>query len=237
MTTTTSNGRPDEAGKRVQACASGLHGHRLEDSAVRADAAEFLGTFVLVLAIISTAIAAELSEAIAGSPYDSLAVPLAGGFTLVVVVASLGHLSGAHLNPAVTVGLVLNRRFPMKRVPGYLVAQLPGAILAALAAWLLFGSKARSVASLGAILPAAGVGIGRVFSAEGTVTFVFVLVVLAVGTGPLRAPKSGSSGHRVRVGRSNLHQRPDLGRRREPCEAPGTHGRRWRVSPIGGCTW
>ena len=50
--------------------------------------------------------------------------------------------------------------------------------MAALAAWLLFGSKARSVASLGAILPAAGVGIGRVFSAEGTVTFVFVLVVL-----------------------------------------------------------
>ena len=68
----------------------------------------------------------QLSEAIAGSPYDSLAVPLAGGFTLVVVVASLGHLSGAHLNPAVTVGLVFNRRFPMKRVPGYLVAQLPG---------------------------------------------------------------------------------------------------------------
>ena len=162
--------------------ASGLHGHRLESSPGRAVAVECIGTFVLVLAIISTAIAAQLSEAIAGAPYDSLAVPLAGGFALVVVVASFGHLSGAHLNPAVTVGLALNRRFPRRHVPAYVTAQLAGAIVAALAAWVLFGSKARSVASLGATLPAAGVGIGRVFAAEGTVTFVLVLVVLAVAT-------------------------------------------------------
>jgi MIP family channel proteins len=97
-------------------------------------------------------------------------------------VASFGHLSGAHLNPAVTVGLVLNRRFPTKRVPGYLAAQLAGAIAAALAAWVLFGDRARSIASLGATLPASGVGIGRVFAAEGIVTFVLVLVVLAVAT-------------------------------------------------------
>jgi MIP family channel proteins len=159
-----------------------LHGHGLEDSAVRAVASEALGTFVLVLAIISTAIAAQLSEAVAGAPYDSLTVPLAGGFALVVVVTSFGHISGAHLNPAVTVGLALNGRFPVKRVPGYLAAQLTGAIVAALAAWLLFGDRARYAASLGATLPAPGVDIGRVFAAEGIVTFVLVLVVLAVAT-------------------------------------------------------
>src|ERR1700733_5800027 len=112
MNMTTSNGRLTKPVSEAGRVESGLHGHRLEDSAARAAAAEFLGTFVLVLTIISTAIAAQLSKAIAGAPYDSLAVPLAGGFALVVVVASLGHLSGAHLNPAVTVGLALSRRFP-----------------------------------------------------------------------------------------------------------------------------
>ena len=182
MTITTSNGRlarPIVETKRVE---SGLHGHRLENSAVRAAAAEFLGTFILVLAIIGTAIAAQLTEPIAGAPYGSLAVPLAGGFALVVAVASLGHLSGAHLNPAVTIGLALNRRFPGRMVPAYVLAQLAGAIAAALSAWVLFGSKARSVASLGATVPAPGVGLGRVFAAEGIVTFVLVLVVLSVAT-------------------------------------------------------
>jgi len=182
MTITTANGHLTRPVSETGRVVSGLHGHRLEDGVVRAVTAEFLGTFVLVLAIISTAIAAQLSKAIAGAPYDSLAVPLTGGFALVVVVASFGHLSGAHLNPAVTVGLALNRRFPGTRVPAYVAAQLAGAIVAALAAWILLGNKARSVASLGATLPASGVGIGRVFAAEGIVTFVLVVVVLAVAT-------------------------------------------------------
>jgi len=161
---------------------SGLHGHTIGVGRFRSIVSEFLGTFVLVLTIIGTAIAAQLSEPIAGTPYGSLAVPLAGGFALVVAVASLGHLSGAHLNPAVTIGLALNRRFPGRMVPAYVLAQLVGAITAALSAWVLFGSKARSVASLGATVPAPGVGLGRVFAAEGIVTFVLVLVVLSVAT-------------------------------------------------------
>ena len=94
----------------------------------------------------------------------------------------LGHLSGAHLNPAVTVGLALNRRFPWTQVPVYLGAQLAGSIIAALAAWMLYGSNARSIASLASPRPASGIGIGRVFAVEAIVTFVLVMVVLAVAT-------------------------------------------------------
>jgi MIP family channel proteins len=183
MTLTTSvNGQTAQAMKDSSPISTGLHGHVIGADSFRAVVSEFLGTFVLVLTIIGTAIAAQLSQPVAGAPYSSLAVPLAGGFALVVVVASLGHLSGAHLNPAVTVGLALNRRFPGGMVPAYLLAQLAGAIAAALCVWMLFGSKARSVASLGATVPAPGVGLGRVFAAEGIVTFVLVLVVLSVAT-------------------------------------------------------
>jgi MIP family channel proteins len=161
---------------------TGLHGHRIRANTGRAAVAEGVGTFVLVLTIIGTAIAATLEVPVAGAPYGSLAVPLAGGFALVVVVASLGHVSGAHVNPAVTLALALNRRFPWILVPFYLAAQFAGAIVAALAAWMLYGDRARSAASLAATVPAPGVGVGRAFAAEAIVTFLLVLVVLAVAT-------------------------------------------------------
>jgi glycerol uptake facilitator-like aquaporin len=94
----------------------------------RAAIAEAIGTFVLVLTIVTTVIAAGLSKSIAGPPYGSLAIPVAGGVSLALVVASLGHVSGAHLNPAVTLGLAVNRRFPWTYVPVYLAAQFSGAV-------------------------------------------------------------------------------------------------------------
>ena len=133
-----------------------LHGHQLEGSVARAVTAEAAGTFVLVLAITSAAVAAALSRPVAGAPYGSLAVPVAGGLALAIAVAGLGHISGAHLNPAVTLGLAASRRFPWAYTPGYVLAQFAGATAAAAVTWGLYGNQARSIARLGATAPAAG---------------------------------------------------------------------------------
>jgi MIP family channel proteins len=146
--------------------------------------AETLGTSILVLTIISTAIAAATDRPVAGVPYGSLAVPLAGGIALASMVGALGQVSGAHLNPAVTLGLAVNRRFPWAFVPFYVLAQFAGGIAAALLAWLLYGDKARTVAHLGATYPATGVGAWRTFAAEGILTFALVLVIVSVALNP-----------------------------------------------------
>lgn len=160
----------------------GLHGHPLGGNMATVAAAEMVGTFMLVLTIIATAIGATLADPVAGAPYGSLAVPLAGGIVLAIVVASLGHVSGAHLNPAVTLGLAVNRRFPWRFVPAYIAAQFVGAIGAALVVWGFYGDQARSVAHLGATYPAPGVSVASALAVEAVVTFMLVLVVISVAT-------------------------------------------------------
>ena len=175
-------------GRRRESARPGLHGHPLEGNMARAAVAEATGTFVLVLTIVSTVIAAALARPVAGAPYGSLAVPVAGGVALAALAVSLGPVSGAHLNPAVTLGLAVNRRFPWTYVPAYMLAQFAGAVAAAAAAWALYGQRARTAAYLGATYPAAGVGVGRVLGAEAVVTFLLVLVIIAVAADD-RVPK------------------------------------------------
>ncbi|GAB4050413.1 MIP/aquaporin family protein [Catellatospora paridis] len=159
---------------------TGLHGHPLDGALIRACCAEAVGTFVLVLAIIGVAITASLTMPVAGAAYSSETVALAGGFALLIIVASLGALSGAHVNPAVTIALAIDHRFPWARVPAYLIAQFAGSIVAALAAWVLYGPSARTDAGLGATAPAPGVNVGRVFLIEAVATFILMMVVMAV---------------------------------------------------------
>ena len=129
-----------------------------------------------------------LSRSIVGAPYGSLAVPLAGGLALASLVASLGRISGGHLNPAVTLGLAVHRRFKWAYVPSYLAAQLVGATVAAAVAWSLYGGRARTTAHLGATYPSTGTGLGRAFLAETVVTFILVWVVVSVGSNPKASP-------------------------------------------------
>jgi glycerol uptake facilitator-like aquaporin len=91
--------------------------------------------FLLPLGVRSTLTSTNLSC----PAYDSLAVALAFGLALAAVVAAVGHVSGAHVNPAVTLGMAATRKFPWSYVPHYVVAQLVGAVLAALATWITFG--------------------------------------------------------------------------------------------------
>ena len=124
---------------------------------IAAAVAELVGAFVLIYGGTAVATAALLARPVAGSPYDSLATPLAFGLALLIVVAAIGHVSGGHVNPAVTLGLAITGRFPWRFVPAYLVAQLVGAVLGALATWATFGDPGRDTAHLAATALAPGV--------------------------------------------------------------------------------
>jgi glycerol uptake facilitator-like aquaporin len=106
---------------------------------VGASIAELVGTFILVFGGTAVAVGAILARPTAGAAYDSLAVALAFGLALAAVVAAIGHVSGAHFNPAVTLGMAATGKFPWQYTPHYIGAQLVGAVLAGLATWVTFG--------------------------------------------------------------------------------------------------
>jgi MIP family channel proteins len=162
----------------------GLYGSQLDAShIVGAAIAELVGTFILVFGGTAVAVGAILARPTAGAAYDSLAVALAFGLALAIVVASIGHVSGAHVNPAVTLGMAAAKKFPWNYTPIYIGAQLVGAVLAALATWVTFGGAgARSEAKLAATYPAQGVGDLQAFLVEILITFILVFVVMAVAT-------------------------------------------------------
>jgi MIP family channel proteins len=151
--------------------------------------AEFVGTFILVFVGCSVAVAGALQRPIAGPPYDSLAVAVAFGLTLAAVVAAIGPVSGGHVNPAVTIGQAAIGLFPWRSVPGYLGAQLAGAILAAFAVWTCFGDAARDGANLGATALADGTNVGQGLLIEALITLVLVFVVGLVASDP-RVPSA-----------------------------------------------
>ena len=167
----------------------GLYGSQIDASHILGAAiAELVGTFILVFGGTAVAVGAILARPTAGAPYDSLAVALAFGLALAIVVAAIGHVSGAHVNPAVTLGMAAARRFPWNYTPIYIAAQLVGAVLAALATWLTFvGAGARSSAKLAATYPVGGVGDLQAFAVELFITFILVFVVISVATDE-RAP-------------------------------------------------
>lgn len=141
-----------------------------------------VGAFFLIYTGTATAVAASTQETIAGDPPDSLAVALAFGLVLAALVGALSHVSGAHLNPAVTLGLAVIGKFPWRYTPAYMMFQLIGAILGAGATWLTLGSAARDEVNLGATYPTSGISDGRAFLVEAFITFLLVFVIVAVAT-------------------------------------------------------
>ena len=168
---------------------SGLYGSQIDSSNVMGSAvAELIGTFILIYTGCAVAVAAILGRSTAGPGiYDSLAVALAFGIALTAIVAAIGHVSGAHVNPAITLGLAATNKFPWQYTPIYIGAQLVGALLGAIAVWITYGSAAREAASLAATFPTDGVGDLQALVVEVLVTFILVFVVISVATDE-RAP-------------------------------------------------
>ncbi|MGH7498556.1 MAG: MIP/aquaporin family protein [Gemmatimonadales bacterium] len=136
-------------------------------------AAEAIGTFFLVLIGPGSVMVNAYSRGAVGH----VGIALAFGFVVACMVYAVGHISGAHLNPAVTIAFWSVGKFPGSRVPGYVAAQCSGAVLASATLLALLGP----VGNMGATIPS--VSTGAAFGLEWLLSFALMFVVMAVATG------------------------------------------------------
>src|SRR5467141_2431907 len=152
-------------------------------------AAEAIGTFWLVFAGCGSAL---LSASIPHLGIGVFGIAFAFGLAVVTMVYALGHISGCHINPAVTVGLMLSKRFPAHEVPGYIAAQVIGGILGAGVLYLIATGRAGFVPGgfasngYGDHSPG-GYSLLAGFCAETVFAFFFLLIIL--GATDSRAPQ------------------------------------------------
>jgi aquaporin Z len=148
--------------------------------------AELMGTFWLVFGGCGSAV-------LAGSVIGAHGVALAFGLTVVTMAYAIGHISGCHLNPAVTIGLIVGKRFPAKDAVPYILAQIAGALIAAGVLYLIasgktgFDAKASGFATNGfeAHSPA-GYSLVAALVTEVVLTFMFLMIIQ--GATDSRAP-------------------------------------------------
>jgi aquaporin Z len=143
--------------------------------------AEFIGTFWLVLGGCGSAV---ISAAFPNLGIGFAGVALAFGLTVLTMAFAIGHISGCHLNPAVSFGLWAGKRFKGSELIGYIVAQVLGAIVAAAVLYFIASGKAGFDLSGGfaangfAEHSPGGYSLGAAFLCEVVMTFIFLMVIL-----------------------------------------------------------
>jgi aquaporin Z len=137
---------------------------------------ELLGTFFLVLVAVGGGM---VNARFGGEAVPSGARVVAPALMVAAIILFMGTVSGAHLNPAVSVAFALRGDFPWKRVPAYIVAQLIGAILATLLLWALLGKQGNA----GLTLPGAGISTTTAMLWELVLTTGLVSVILGTASG------------------------------------------------------
>lgn len=146
--------------------------------------AEFFGTFWLVLGGCGTAV-------LAGSQVGWLGVSLAFGLTVLTMAFAIGHISGCHLNPAVTLGLWAGGKFEAKQILPYIVSQVLGGILAAAILYFIVTGSGKEIGGFAANgygeNSPAGFGLCSALLTEIVMTFMFLFIIL--GATDERAPK------------------------------------------------
>jgi aquaporin Z len=175
--------------------------------------AELLGTFFLVLVAAG---AGMMGHAFPTAISRSAAV-VAPGLMVLAAILFMGRVSGAHLNPVVSIAFAMRRDFPWARVPGYVVAQLSGA---ALAAWFL-QTVVHVSAAYGANVPAAHFSNGNAFSMEVVLTFGLVSVILGTASGAQNLGVIGAFGVGSYIALAGLWASPISGASMNPARTFG----------------
>jgi len=147
-------------------------------------AAEFVGTFALVSAVCGSALFSAPSVGL-------VAVAFAVGLSVLAMAFAVGHISGAHFNPAVTCGLVAAGRFAREKAPGYIAMQLLGGVAAAAIFYVVLqggpaGAKINTFVEISNMYGGNGFSMGAVFLTETVITALFLVVI--VGATSDRAP-------------------------------------------------
>jgi MIP family channel proteins len=178
----------------------------------RRAAAEGLAAFALVFAGCGAAI----TDARYANALGTVGVALVFGLVIMVMVYATGHLSGAHINPAVTLAFTLTRHFPARDAIAYVVAQLAGATTAAL---LLLAMWTDKPAELGATLPSVGAGTALVYEVVLTAFLMFVIMAVATDTRAVGAAAAIAIG--ATVGLDALFGGPVTGASMNPARSFG----------------
>jgi aquaporin Z len=157
---------------------------------MRAYGAEFFGTFWLVLGGCGAAV---ISAAFPNVGIGLLGVALAFGLTVLTMAFAIGHISGCHLNPAVSVGLWAGGRFPANRLLPYIVAQVLGAVVAGGVLYLIASGQTGFDVSAGFASNGygehspGGYSLGAALICEVVMTMMFLIIIL--GSTDARAPQ------------------------------------------------
>jgi aquaporin NIP len=199
---------------------------------LRRAGAEALGTFFLVL--ISPG--AAMVNAYSAGQLGAVGIALATAFVVTAMIYALGHLSGAHINPAVTLGFWSVRRFPAAEVAPYIIAQCSGGVTAS----LVLRSTLGPVGDLGATLPRISVPLA--FTIEWLLSFALMFVIMAVATDDRVAGGSAAIAVGATVGFCVLMGGPITGGSMNPARSlgPAVIGGLWQghwlywVAPVTG---
>ena len=171
----------------------------MDHDPVRRGIAEFVGTFTLIfigagsILALTTLFLPAINSTQAQGVYGGLtlvAVALANGLVIAVMVSAFGFISGGHFNPAITLGFLVTRRIAPTLAVCYWVVQFGGAILAALLLKWVLPSGAESAANLGVPTLGSGISSGAAVVVEAVLTFFLVWVVFATAVDPGGAFKS-----------------------------------------------
>ena len=183
----------------------------MESSLSKRSLAEGIGTFGLVFATAGANVVNELSE----GRITHLGVGIVSGLIITAMIYAVGHISGAHFNPAVTVGFAVGRHFPMKEIPVYWAAQLLGGSVGALSLLGLLGK----VGIMGGTMPRGSTL--ESFGFEIPLTFILMFVIMAVATDSRAQGGQAALAVGVTVGLNSIFGGPISGASMNPARSFG----------------